>query len=108
MCIPSNSTSFIVSISENLALTELHLTLEFLDEAIVGLLKSNESMQQLCLDYMVPWWKNLESFARPNIMEEVSSKSKIREIIMSLINITMERTEVNRYLHIFYLIILAL
>ncbi|RCI02984.1 Ras GTPase activating protein ira2, partial [Rhizopus stolonifer] len=93
MCIPSNSTSFIVSISENLALTELHLTLEFLDEAIVGLLKSNESMQQLCLDYMVPWWKNLESFARPNIMEEVSSKSKIREIIMSLINITMERTE---------------
>ncbi|KAI9259080.1 hypothetical protein BY458DRAFT_479034 [Sporodiniella umbellata] len=98
MCIPSNSTGFVVSISENLALTELHLTLEFLDEAIVGLLKSNEPMQQLCLDYMVPWWRNLESFSRPNFLEEASSKTKIREIIMSLIDITMQKPELYKHM----------
>lgn len=95
LCIPSNSTDFIISISERLAQSELHLTLEFLDEALEGLSKSSESMQQLCLDYMVPWWHNLENFIRYNPGEEISSITKIKELIISLIDMTINKMEVS-------------
>jgi len=36
LCIPSNNTIFIKSISEKLALKEPYLTLEFLEECIAG------------------------------------------------------------------------
>ncbi|KAG1226630.1 hypothetical protein G6F35_002849 [Rhizopus arrhizus] len=47
LCIPSNSTDFIISISERLAQSELHLTLEFLDEALEGLSKSNMTINKM-------------------------------------------------------------
>lgn len=83
-----------MGISERLAQNELHLTLEFLDEALVGLTKSNESMQPLCLDYMVPWLLNLGHFARYNPEEQTSSATKTKEFIMSLIRLTINRVEV--------------
>lgn len=83
-----------MGISERLAQNELHLTLEFLDEALVGLTKSNESMQQLCLDYMVPWLLNLGHFARYDPEEQTSSATKTKEFIISLIRLTINRVEV--------------
>ena len=64
LCIPANSVDFIVNMSENLASSETHLTLEFLNECILGFNRSSTetSRQLLTLDYMVPWLKNLVLF----------------------------------------------
>ena len=59
LCIPSNNTIFIKSISEKLAANEPHLTLEFLEECIQGFRNSNIEMKHLCLEYMTPWLPNL-------------------------------------------------
>lgn len=59
LCIPSNNTIFIKSVSERLAANEPHLTLEFLEECIQGFRNSNIEMKHLCLEYMTPWLPNL-------------------------------------------------
>lgn len=94
MCIPSNSSDFIVSISQSLAQSEVHLTLEFLNEAFVGFLKSSEPMRQLCLDYMVPWLKNLAVFARHSPDDHKKNLSKTKDVLRLLIDLTVKRVEV--------------
>lgn len=59
LCIPSNNTIFIKSVSEKLATNEPHLTLEFLEECIQGFQRSTIELKHLCLEYMTPWLKNL-------------------------------------------------
>lgn len=59
LCIPSNNTIFIKSVSETLAINETRLTLEFLDECIQSFQISNIEMKHLCLEYMTPWLPNL-------------------------------------------------
>lgn len=59
ICIPSNNTVFIKSISETLAHNEAHLTLEFLEECIQGFQRSTIELKHLCLEYMTPWLENL-------------------------------------------------
>lgn len=62
LCIPANSLGFVRSISEKLAITEGHLTLELLTEAFVGFKQSTASLKCLCLEYMAPWFVNLGRF----------------------------------------------
>ena len=52
LCIPSNNTIFIKSISEKLALKEPYLTLEFLEECIAGFRSSTIQLKHLCLEYI--------------------------------------------------------
>jgi neurofibromin 1 len=59
LCIPSNNTIFIKSVSEKLATNEPHLTLEFLEECIQGFRVSTIELKHLCLEYMTPWLANL-------------------------------------------------
>lgn len=85
LCIPSNNTIFIKSVSEKLAHNEPHLTLEFLEECIQvnfvylfndtyaifisillqkciycqGFRGSTIELKHLCLEYMTPWLANL-------------------------------------------------
>lgn len=59
LCIPSNNTIFIKSVSEKLATNEPHLTLEFLEECIQGFQRSTIELKHLCLEYMTPWLQNL-------------------------------------------------
>ena len=59
LCIPSNNTIFIKSVSEKLAQNEPHLTLEFLNECIQGFRQSSIEHKHLCLEYMTPWLPNL-------------------------------------------------
>lgn len=59
LCIPSNNTLFIKSVSETLATNEPHLTLEFLEECIDGFKVSTIDLKHLCLEYMTPWLPNL-------------------------------------------------
>lgn len=96
LCIPSNSSDFIVSISESLAKSELHLTLEFLNEAFVGFAKSSEPMRQLTLDYIVPWLRNLAVFTRHSPDDHKKNMSKTKDVIRLLIDVTVKRVEVGR------------
>lgn len=80
--------------SESLAKSEVHLTLEFLNEALIGFSKSNETMRQLCLDYMVPWLCNLAVFARFSSDDQKKSTTKTKDIIKLLIELTVKRNEV--------------
>jgi neurofibromin 1 len=96
LCIPSNSSDFIVSISESLAKSEIHLTLEFLNEALIGFSKSSEPMRQLCLDYMVPWLRNLALFAHHSPEDHRKSLSKTKDLLKLLIDLTVRRVEVRQ------------
>ncbi|KAI8137099.1 hypothetical protein BJV82DRAFT_547510 [Fennellomyces sp. T-0311] len=89
LCLPANSSSFIVNISEKLAATEPGFTLEFLSECFVGFNKSNEPLRYLCLDYMAPWLPNLALFCRGSA-EDVT---KTKEVLRLLIDLTVARTD---------------
>lgn len=93
LCIPYNSVNFIVSTSEHLANSETHLTLEFLNECIVGFNRSSTetSRQIITLEYMVPWLKNLVFFTYSLNGKDAS---KVKDVIRSLIIITAEKSEV--------------
>ncbi|XP_055375510.1 neurofibromin [Condylostylus longicornis] len=90
LCIPSNNTIFIKSISEKLAVNEPHLTLEFLEECIQGFQRSTIELKHLCLEYMTPWLKNLVKFCKSN---DDAKKLKVSQILEKLINLTIEQKE---------------
>lgn len=98
LCIPANSSEFIVGISESLANSEIHMTLEFLNEAFVGFAKSNEATKHLCLDYMAPWLPNLAIFARSSADDKKRNLTKTRDIIRSFIDMTVRRTELYKHI----------
>lgn len=87
LCIPSNNTIFIKSISEKLASKEPYLTLEFLEECITGFHTSNIPLKHLCLEYMTPWLPNLARFCRHN---DDSRLQKVASILDKLISLTLE------------------
>ncbi|XP_055698235.1 neurofibromin isoform X3 [Phlebotomus papatasi] len=90
LCIPSNNTIFIKSVSEKLANNEPHLTLEFLEECIQGFQRSTIELKHLCLEYMTPWLKNLVRFCKAS---DESKKQKVSQILEKLINLTIEQKE---------------
>lgn len=90
LCIPSNNTIFIKSVSEKLATNEPHLTLEFLEECIQGFQRSTIELKHLCLEYMTPWLKNLVKFCKSN---DDAKKLKVSQIIDKLICLTIEQKE---------------
>lgn len=90
LCIPSNNTIFIKSVSEKLATNEPHLTLQFLDECIRGFQRSTIELKHLCLEYMTPWLKNLVKFCKSN---DDAKKKKVSEILDKLICLTIEQKE---------------
>ncbi|KAI9261580.1 hypothetical protein BDA99DRAFT_547292 [Phascolomyces articulosus] len=89
LCLPANSSSFIVNISEKLAATEQGFTLEFLSECFVGFNKSSEPLRYLCLDYMTPWLPNLALFCRGS----PDDVAKTKEVLRLLIDLTVARTD---------------
>lgn len=90
LCIPSNNTIFIKSISEKLAANEPHLTLEFLEECIQGFRNSNIEMKHLCLEYMTPWLPNLTRFCKQS---DEAKRQKVALILDKLITMTIEEEE---------------
>ncbi|XP_060809014.1 neurofibromin [Amyelois transitella] len=91
LCIPSNNTIFIKSVSEKLAHNEPHLTLEFLEECIQGFRGSTIELKHLCLEYMTPWLANLVRFCKPS--EESRRQKQVAGILEKLITLTIEETE---------------
>ncbi|XP_053692655.1 neurofibromin isoform X1 [Sabethes cyaneus] len=91
LCIPSNNTIFIKSVSETLATNEPHLTLEFLEECIQGFQRSTIELKHLCLEYMTPWLANLVRFCKPS--DESKRQKQVALILEKLINLTIEQKE---------------
>lgn len=85
LCLPANSTDFIVGISEKIAVTEPGLTLEFLSECLMGYAKSEEILRYLCLLYMIPWLPNLALYCR----RSPEDTQKTKNILRLLIDITV-------------------
>ncbi|KAI7872193.1 hypothetical protein BDF14DRAFT_1757760 [Spinellus fusiger] len=96
LCIPINNTDFIINISEALSNTETHLTLEFINECFVGFNQSNETIRQMCLDYVSPWLKNLCLFYRaPNDCKKI--KSKVNDVLKLLIEMTVKQVDIYKH-----------
>nr|XP_023020941.1 neurofibromin isoform X3 [Leptinotarsa decemlineata] len=91
LCIPSNNTIFIKSVSEKLATNEPHLTLEFLEECIQGFRVSSIELKHLCLEYMTPWLPNLVRFCKA--AEENKRQKQVAGIIEKLILLTIEEVQ---------------
>ncbi|XP_055612148.1 neurofibromin isoform X5 [Uranotaenia lowii] len=91
LCIPSNNTIFIKSVSETLATNEPHLTLEFLEECIQGFQRSTIELKHLCLEYMTPWLANLVRFCKPS--DEGKRQKQVAMILEKLINLTIDQKE---------------
>ena len=62
ICIPVNCAEFVVSVSEQLARNEPHLTLEFLSEVVARFQSYAPALKQHCLAYIAPWLPNLSRF----------------------------------------------
>lgn len=91
LCIPMNSAQFVLSISEELAGTEAHLTVEFLSEVVAGFQHYTVPHKQLCLAYMSPWIPNLAHFV---YNESLPEQEKVMRLINLLVALTMSETEV--------------
>lgn len=98
LCIPANDSDFIVGVSESLANSEIHMTLEFLNEAFVGFIKSNEPTKHFCLDYMAPWLRNLAIFAKSSVDDRKRNLTKTKDIIRSFIDMTVRRSELYKHI----------
>ncbi|KAI8647143.1 hypothetical protein BD408DRAFT_358792 [Parasitella parasitica] len=81
LCLPANSTEFIVNISEKIAATEPSLTLEFLNECVLGYGKSEQGLRYLCLLYMIPWLPNLSLYCGRSTQDTVKTKELLRLLI---------------------------
>lgn len=85
LCLPANSTEFIVSISEKIANTEPSLTIEFLNECIMGYGKSEQSLRYLCLLYMTPWLPNLALYYG----RSAEDQTRLKDLLRLLIDLTL-------------------
>jgi neurofibromin 1 len=92
LAIPTNIANFITKMSENLAVSEPQLTLEFIRECLMGFTKSEGRAKQLCLEYLSPWLSNLDSVYGGDVAE---TEMRIGEILRLLLEITVKETEVS-------------
>ncbi|KAG0011185.1 Ras GTPase activating protein ira2, partial [Entomortierella chlamydospora] len=93
LCIPTNNAPFIRSMSEMLARTESHLTLEFLSECFVGFQKTPKALKPRCLEFVSPWLTNLAKYCRSS-SDNHAGFAKTREIIKNLIDMTVNEPEI--------------
>ncbi|KAI9027661.1 hypothetical protein CLU79DRAFT_697324 [Phycomyces nitens] len=98
LCIPANSTTFIINISKILANTESQLTLEFLAESFAGLYKSDKQLQMLCLEYTSPWLRNLAIFGRGGSNNNSRSLTKTKEILRLFIELTVSQPTLYKHI----------
>jgi neurofibromin 1 len=81
------------AVSEKLAASEPHLTVEFLHESFVGYHKSTIALKNLCLEYMAPWLANMAKVARGATDDHIMTQKKLKEILQKLIELTVKDAE---------------
>ena len=101
LCIPKNSAQFVISISEQLARSDPHLTVEFLSEVVAGFQQYTFALKQLCLAYMSPWLPILSRFvARSEGATTCTEQEKVMKLIDLLVALTISEEEVVSLLHL--------
>lgn len=80
-----NLIQVICKLSDTLASSASHLTLEFLEESIHGYENSDLHHKQLCLNYMIPWLTNLTRFRKHS---DGHKRTKVNIILDKLVDMT--------------------
>ncbi|QRV73161.1 GTPase-activating protein [Ceratobasidium sp. AG-Ba] len=91
--IPTNNSAFAAYFSDKLASHSPRLTLDFLNEFVVGFNKATPSQQVTSLNYLHPWISNLGLFLDPNSDHFEPSSDKVRLCIRALIDMTVKNGE---------------
>ena len=98
LCIPKNSAQFVISISEQLARSDPHLTVEFLSEVVAGFQQYTFALKQLCLAYMSPWLPILSRFvarSEGTTTSTCTEQEKVMKLIDLLVALTISEEEVS-------------
>jgi hypothetical protein len=85
--LPNNCSSFIVKISQQLAQSEPHLTMELTKECLVGFKKSNKEAKYLCLEYISCWLRNLDRVSL--------DETEFDQLVRALIDLTVHEKEMH-------------
>lgn len=88
LCIPTNSTDFLLRISSKLAATESRLTLEFLHECVFGFSQLPLDLKRQSLKYMAPWLPNLARCCGLDGETNAEQVAKATRILRQLILLT--------------------
>eukprot|EP00011_Vannellida_sp_DIVA3-517-6-12_P006707 CAMPEP_0114622840 /NCGR_PEP_ID=MMETSP0168-20121206/9942_1 /TAXON_ID=95228 ORGANISM="Vannella sp., Strain DIVA3 517/6/12" /NCGR_SAMPLE_ID=MMETSP0168 /ASSEMBLY_ACC=CAM_ASM_000044 /LENGTH=1801 /DNA_ID=CAMNT_0001834063 /DNA_START=22 /DNA_END=5428 /DNA_ORIENTATION=+ len=88
--IARNCIHFVVNVSTDISAAEPSMTLEFLLEALHGIIKADKQSQVYVLEYIKPWLPNLAQFATISPDPESAEKrQKLKELINSLVALTI-------------------
>lgn len=84
----------ITQLSEKLAAFAPELTLDFISQVCVELVKATVLQKAICLQYMNPWVKNLNKFCDPTDKLYELSGARLRDCIKNLIEVTVQDKDV--------------
>ena len=84
----------VTQLSEKLATFAPELTLDFISQVCLELVKSSVLRKAICLQYMNPWIKNLNKFCDPTDKLYELSGARLRDCINNLIEVTVQDRDV--------------
>ncbi|KAJ3124569.1 Ras GTPase activating protein ira2 [Physocladia obscura] len=93
LSIPENDLSYVKIISQQLASSEKHLTIEFLIEFLIGFSKSNIDQKIFGLEYLDPWLRNLSDFIKQDGKQDESMQLKLKSLIKLFAEATIKESE---------------
>lgn len=89
IAIGRNCIYFVERVSQDLAFAEPRLTLEFLMDALHGIIKADKISQIYVLDYIRPWMLNLNRYSIVSAEDSAEKREKVKELMNSLIALTI-------------------
>lgn len=92
--IPGSPVTIITQLSEKLAAFAPELTLDFITQVCVELVKTTVLRKAICLQYMNPWVKNLNKFCDPTDKLYELSGARLRDCIKNIIEVTVQDKDV--------------
>jgi neurofibromin 1 len=92
ICIPQNCSQFVLDVSQQLAVKEPHLTLEFLSEVVAGFQRYSTACKQNCLAYLSPWMPNMSNYITRNETSR-AEQEKLSKIFDLLVSLTISEVE---------------
>ncbi|KAM0278007.1 hypothetical protein ACHAO9_012333, partial [Fusarium lateritium] len=88
--VPLDPTRFVVDISKELALSEPHLTSDFLTEFFVGWESFPDEQKPLSLAYMAPWLPGLRTNILTNEVDGDKGRERVAILFRKLIDVTVQ------------------
>lgn len=94
---PSNTAASAMPFSEALSKFAVHLTLDYIFEFCASFDKLSQGQKTISIQFVSPWLKNLNAFVNPLSPLFDANKSKLRECLRFLIDITVKDPEASYY-----------